>query len=57
MSKVEVWRTIHAQNILYMLGQVFLDIDVGEMQLQFPEENQIQLTKYLLNGWKCVAAQ
>ena len=40
MSKVEVWRTIHAQNILYMLGQVFPDIDVGEMQLQFPEENQ-----------------
>ena len=39
MSRVEVWRTLHAQNILYMLGQVFPDIDAGEMQLRFSEEN------------------
>ena len=40
MSKVEIWRIIHAQNILYMLGQVFTDVDVCDWKLQLPEDDQ-----------------
>ena len=43
MHKVEIWRNIHAQNILCMIASVFQDINIGnkEINLHFGLEDDI----------------